>query len=115
MGLPTSEKEEKEKEKNRKRKREKKENRRRNRKSKQKSKENTIKTQIKRPINRKIAKHIERTDTENIAGLSKLLYKEKEKNDIEEIISERKGTKRFRCENCDEIINGKAQLTRHTK
>merc|ERR1711915_839532 len=59
--------------------------------------------------------NIERTDTENIAGLPKLLYKEKEKNDIEEIISERKGTKRFRCENCDEIINGKALLTRHTK
>merc|ERR1711915_1031180 len=39
--------------------------------------------------------NIERTDTENIAGLSKLLYKEKEKNDIEGIISERK-TKRFR-------------------
>merc|ERR1712228_403985 len=109
MGLPTSEKEEKEKNK---RKRTEEEIEKANKRVKKIPLRHKLRDQL---IERLQNTNKERTDTENIAGLPKLLYKEKEKNDIEEIISERKETKRFRCENCDEIINGKAQLTRHTK
>merc|ERR1711973_553110 len=59
--------------------------------------------------------NIERATIENIAQLTKLLYKEEEENEDEEIREEEKNKRVVRCEMCEKIVQGKTELAKHIK